>query len=186
MPDNRFVKDDSPRFRQGDFLRDLVVTESISVEGDEGAFQERQLPYCVILSQDCDLEHDFNSRSKETRLNHDKFLPSILLSPAYRAEEFRQGEHLKELGLAMERFGSDNWKRVKGNQTYRYHFVERSMDFQFPDLVIDFKHFFTVPRDVFYREFETCYLASLANLFREDLSNRFAYYLSRIGLPEPM
>ena len=55
---------------------------------------------------------------------------------------------------------------------------------QIPDLILDFKHYLTVPFDLLSRFHGTCYLASVSELFREDLSVRFASYLSRVGLPE--
>ena len=54
-----------------------------------------------------------------------------------------------------------------------------------PELVIDFKHYYSVPRDLFYlRKEESEYMARLNVPFRELVSQRFAYFLSSVGLPE--
>lgn len=52
-----------------------------------------------------------------------------------------------------------------------------------PELVIDFKHYYTIPTEEMYEAYKENYLASVEPLYREDLSQRFANYLSRIGLP---
>lgn len=53
---------------------------------------------------------------------------------------------------------------------------------QVPNLVIDFKHYYTVSREKMYNNLNN-YFVSSKPLFREQLSQRFAYYLNRIGLP---
>ncbi|NUZ05502.1 hypothetical protein [Piscinibacter koreensis] len=147
--------------------------------------RSRQLPYCVILSQDCDLEHDYNQRQDSTRADNDKYLLTLLLAPAYPAEIFREGAHLQEQDLKMQRINSTAWKQLTQNGMMRYHFLTGRAELQVPDLVIDFKSFLTTPREVLYRpEFASNYLVTLEVIFREHLSGRFAHYLSRIGLPD--
>jgi hypothetical protein len=186
MPEAKYRKVESPRFRQGDIVRDVVVTLGTDLEEEQVVSRVREVPYCVVVSQDCDLEHDFNFRADEQRKNNDKFLPTILISPAYPAQTFRTGDHLAEQQLKMTAFHTGDWERLKKNHLYRYHYLPPYQDLQVPELVVDFKHFFAVPRDIFYSEFKQKYVAGLDDLFREDFSNRFAYYLSRIGLPEPV
>lgn len=55
---------------------------------------------------------------------------------------------------------------------------------QLPELVIDFKHYYAIPRDTLFRMYPEHYLVTINQLFRESLSQRFSNYLSRIGLPE--
>jgi hypothetical protein len=185
MPAAEYRHAPSDRFRQGDIVRDVVVIEGVEIASEELRVAERVLPYCIVMSQDCDLEHDFNNRVNLTSPDHDKYVPTILLAPAYLADTFRIGDHLQAQNLKMGRFNSERWKSLRQNQLYRYHYLSSSQDLQIPELVVDFKHFFTAPREKFYADFISSYLASLHDLFREDFSNRFAYYLSRIGLPEP-
>lgn len=54
-----------------------------------------------------------------------------------------------------------------------------------PELILDFKHFVTVPRNVLLELKPQAYVASLGQLFRDRLSQRFANYLARIALPDP-
>ncbi len=184
----QYFKSTAKRYEQGDILRDVTLIQWADVE-DERAINvvERTLQYCVVVSQECDLEHDFNNREKQDKKSEDKYLQSLLICPAYQAESFRKGEHLKQLELRMEVINSDNWKRLIQNNQARYHYLGRHEDFQIPELIIDFKHYMTVPRDILYREkFESCYLATIEILFRDSLSGRFAQYLSRIGLPDEL
>lgn len=168
-------------------LRGLSIVEWAGVQNDELVVRERTLPYCVILSQECDLEHDFNNRNDPAKRDrdNDKFLQSLLLCPAYPAAQFKLGTHLEAAGLKMQRINSDEWKRIKQNNSYRYHYLPEQAEYQVPELALDFKHYITVPRDEAYREdFKQKFLVGLDDLFREHLSSRFAHYLSRIGLPE--
>ena len=176
------------RATQGDIYRNVVAPFSVvPVNGESGAeleITEIEYPYAVVLSQECDLEQDFTNR-KMAQDKQDKFLPSILFAPAYLAQPLREGKHLEEVGLKMERINSANWHINKQNRNLRYHFLKKDLNFGVPDLTIDFKHYFTISRDMFCHIIlnDQHYVASLNFLFREDLSNRFSNYLSRIGLP---
>jgi hypothetical protein len=82
---------------------------------------------------------------------------------------------------------------VKINKHERYHFlqlVEPSCDAQGTGLVelgIDFKRYFTLPTEEVYKRVEIgsakrrCVLESP---YLEHFSTRFAYYLSRVALPQ--
>ena len=165
-----YFKSDGVRYEQGDVLRDVTLVQWAEVE-DERAINviERTLPYSVVVSQECDLEHDFNNRANKEKKTEDKYLQSLLLCPAYPAESFRGGKHLEQLGLRMETINSDAWKRVVQNNNSRYHHLDRFDDFQIPELVIDFKHYITAPRDILYQDkFDACYLATIEILFLDS------------------
>jgi hypothetical protein len=184
---SQYAIDHLNRYRQGDILRDLRIVEWAEIVQDDLVITERQLPYAVILSQECDLEHDYNNHADDTRFKglKDKCLPTILVCPAYLATQLRTGEHLQNLGLKMQSLSSDQFKRLKQNNDSRYHYLAEEADLQLPELVVDFKHFFSIPRNVIYRDsVSSGYVCSIDDLFRENLSNRFANYISRIGLPE--
>lgn len=182
-----YSKNTDQRWSQGDILRDVSMVLWAEQIEDSLEVREHNLGYCVVLSQDCDLLHDYNSRANPQPKDHDKFLQSILVCPAYPADSLWEGSHLKEQKFVMQRINSDEKKRVKQNNAYRYHYLNSDLNLQIPELVIDFKHYFTIPRDIVYRNnFRSCYLATIGDLFREHLSQRFATFLSRIGLPEPV
>ena len=180
--DKEYVRREAgQRLAQGDILRDFIYQVASVSEGKVKS-SEFTFPYVVLLSQDCDLEWDFKNRT-EPKDNQDKYLHYILLCPAYLAEQLKSGIHLNDLELTMKIIGRDKWGDVKTNQNQRYHFLKNDKEYQIPDLAVDFKHYFTVPRDLLYQQAEGQYIGSLRELFRESLSQRFAYYLSRIGLP---
>ncbi len=84
----------------------------------------------------------------------------------------------------MENYNRERFREIKKNRYPRYHFIESDSNFKVPELVVDFKHYAAIQREWIYSQFSECYFASLKPLFREALSQRFAYYISRIGLPE--
>jgi hypothetical protein len=176
---SRYRKGKTSRFYQGDILQyfKFVIGDAVK----EPELDSVELKYAVILSQDCDIEHDFQGR--KTNDGHDKHLRSLLVCPAFDLEEFASGIHFS--GWQMKKFNSKEVDKLRNNDEYkRYHYLPSVADYMIPELILDFKHFFTLPRDYLYRKRKQIYLASLSELFREELSQRFSNYLSRIGLPE--
>ena len=176
------------RLSQGDILQEVVVANSrlvvASGQPDRLDVSEISYPYVVVLTQECDLEQDFASRQAPDG-KPDQCIPTILLAPAYLSESLREGTHLSELGYEVERINSTRWRPLTLNINERYHFLARGLQYGVPDLVVDFKHYFTLPRDECYSDFANGdhYVASLAVPYREHLSSRFCNYLSRIALP---
>jgi len=197
---SHYIKYDCKRICQGDILRDFDypswVSITLNLDGKKIAKVSKiKFPYVVILSQECDLEKDFENRSilnqnlgevedLDQEAKQDKYIPSILLCPAYLAESLKEGKHLAELHLKMDRKNKDKWADIKNNEVPRYHYLQNDASLQIPLLTIDFKHYFTIPRDELYKVFKDHYIGTVNELFREALSQRFAFYLSRIGLPE--
>jgi len=170
------------RILQGDILRDVKFNYAVQ---EDSEIVEYYFPYIIVLSQDCDLQQDFNNRNDESSdKNHDKYIQSILVCSAYLSDDLKKGEHLKRLDLTMERKNSKQFSTITTNQNARYHYLEHNHEYQVPHLVLDFKHYYTLPLEYLYSIYEKHYIASLNELFREALSQRFSFYLSRIGLPE--
>jgi len=184
--DTPYYKHKGERVYQGDILKDVPLVEMHYTDetGKQYDVGEKEIPYIVVLTQDCDLEQDFKNRT-EVSDKHDKYMESVLVCPAYLAELFREGKHLKNFDLQMESWNKDQFKLIKNQNNERFHFLVGYNQYQVPDLVIDFKHYYTIPRDIAYFLMNNNhYLASLRQLFREALSHRFSFFLSRIGLPE--
>lgn len=191
----RYKKFRKVRLCQGDILKDLSFTMHLT--GDESGIDKINLPYAVVMSQDCDVDLDHKMRLKEKELLktftpsshpdkfrsvHDKFLPTILVCPAYLADSFIAGSHIKD--RLMKTSSKSEFEKIqKNNEFNRYHFLHQDTDNGVPELVVDFKHFFTVPIDIAYTQRKNAYLVTITELFRESLSQRFASYLSRFGLP---
>ena len=154
-------------------------------------------PYLIVLSQDCDLNQDFDAHNQIKTINFDesnkkissfynKMIPSIVVVPAYPADNLREGTHLNFLDLEMTKIGKEKdtrWKILIQNETPRYHYLEGSENLDIINLALDFKRYYTLSREYLYSVFPECYFLSLKELYREDLSHRFFNFQSRIGLP---
>lgn len=178
------TKNENQRITQGDIFKDIEYIEYVVEK--EGVIEVSKIvfPFVIVLTQDCDLEQDYNSRAKSATSNNDKWLLSVLVAPIYNVEHVYIGEHLSELGLKMENVpkkGSSGSFLIT-NQRPRYHYLNFEGDVLLPS-VIDFKHYFSVNVNLLTQIIETNFVCSVAELYREDISQRFASFLSRIGLP---
>jgi len=183
---NSVMKPAKNRVCQGDIYRDVACLE-YAIES-EGVVEISQIvfPYVVVLTQDCDLHQDSKVEQGEMG-DHDKRLLSVIVAPLYNAEHVYQGEHLSELQMEMCKI---NRKKTPGqnlrqNQTPRYHYLEFPPDVPIVPSIVDFKHYFTVNVEYLKQQRPSKHVCCLDYLYREDLSHRFASFLSRIGLPEP-
>lgn len=172
------------RIVQGDILQNITFYLWDGFKDGEIELKKRFLPYIVILTQDCDLKWDFKKRNDKTREDEDKYLLSILVCPAYEAEYVRTGTHLAKLNMQMQRIPSKEYKKVRQNDNPRYHFLKKDLERNIPELIVDFKHYYTTTRNILYELYDTHFLASMNELFREDISQRFTAFLSRVGVPE--
>ena len=184
--DQYYEQHDCQRISQGDILRDFKFV----ISGKTGVQIEILFQYIIVLTQDCDLEQGSkvsnileDSQTGLKKVN--QYLHNILFVPAFPAELLKKGEHLQGLyKIQTEPLASKLWQKIVKNSDYRYHFLPSCPDYQVPDLLIDFKAYYTLAFDYFLERYHKHYLVTVNELFRESLSQRFAYYLSRIGLPE--
>lgn len=182
----RVEKLEAKRICQGDIIRDVDCVE-YAIER-EGTIEVSRIlfPLVIVLTQDCDLEQDYKIQSETEKKVKDKMLISVLVAPLYNAEYVYQGEHLSELKIAMEGI---NKKKTAGNylrnnEKPRYHYLEFPQHIQLVPSVIDFKHYFSTNANYLTQLKESNYICTLSALYREDISQRFASFLSRIGLPD--
>lgn len=196
--DSIYYEHGGNRICQGDIFVKFKYPVRYLPKDHEFDVDELTIPYLVVLSQDCDLLSDCWNRNEiqtidcdtgedcsEKEKDHDKLIPSILVCPAYPAKIFKKGKHLEKFDYQMQDFRKKGtmWNFVVTNQNPRYHFLKRKAGTQMPDVIIDFKQYYTIPRDLLYERFDEHYLMTLNALFREELSHRFANYLSRVGVP---
>ncbi len=169
------------RISQGDIFEDVKIIENIEIEKSKITVKEISFPYVVCLNQECDLENDFkNNNNKQC----DNNLLHIAIAPAFIFEQYLSGSHWGEIFTNNEpqKRKHSIIKKITDNEIPRYHYLFFP-DSGMPELIIDFKHFFTINREVLYKQIGKR-LCSLDDLFREKISQRFSYYISRIGLPE--
>jgi hypothetical protein len=169
--------------RQGELLTNVVFVrlDLATLSADSPGVQRVTHPYALILTQDCDLEQDFRARQGVNK--PDKLIPAVLLCEVITAEQLRGSTGIT----------TDIWKGISQNKNERYHFLQKiepacdACREGLPELGIDFKRYFTLPTDELYRRIEMgearrrCVLASP---YLEHLSSRFAYFMSRVALPE--
>lgn len=182
----RVKKQRHARVAQGDVLRGVEHIEYVSVKGGAVEISKIQFPLVVVLTQDCDLAQDYKFRwSKASSANQDKLLLSVLVAPLYNVEHIYTGEHLQDLGLKMAVInkGKSPGQYLRNNETPRYHYLEFPEDIPVVSSVVDFKHYFSINVEYLKDHKKSNFVCQLSELYREDVSQRFSSFLSRIGLP---
>ncbi len=181
-----YVKHEKKRISQGDILKNF---DTKSIYDDAKVV----IPYLVVLSQDCDLESISSDLeqiksvpSSVENIIVKQFLPNILVAPAFLYERVIDNTYLQEIYKVTPTVKWSGEKSVlrqelKNNKMDRYHYFKRYEEL--PALVIDFKCYFSVSILEFLAQYDSRYLITVNELFRERLSQRFANYLCRIGLP---
>lgn len=169
------------RIYQGDILKNVHYVEAIAEDNGQVEISIITFPYAVVVSQECDLEWDQQSRPSKFAL------VSALLVPLYNYEHILDGSYLEHLGTSMHTISSnknktDN-KMLRQNDNPRYHYIEFPDDIELVPSVVDFKQYFTVSIDSMLQLKERNYICTLETPFKESLVQRFANYISRIGLP---
>jgi hypothetical protein len=110
---------------------------------------------------------------------------SVLVAPLYNVEHVYKGEHLSDLSMQMQTINRNKTpgKSLRLNETARYHYLEFPEELQIVPSVIDFKHYFSVNVSYLKKVKTKRFVCKVAELYREDIAQRFASFLSRIGLP---
>jgi len=184
----RVQKNRVGRISQGDVFRDVEFIEYVIEK--RGVLEVSKIIFTlvVVLTQDCDLERDSQYRKRQPKppTNHDKQLFSVLVAPLYNAEHVFSGEHLSNLKLSMTEILKNRTpgKYLIQNERPRYHYLDFPTDVPIVPSIIDFKHYFSVNVPYLEKIRTKNFICRLSALYREDLSQRFAAYLARIGLPD--
>ena len=178
--------------RQGELLSNVIelAIDSDTMFSQSLNFARKRHPFAIIVSQDCDLDWDFKARGNQSQ-EHKK-IPNVLLCEIMLASDLAR-LIVTQIDNVKDTKKSRTWAKVKQNKDERYHFFEKideSEDLQNEDIAelgIDFKRYFTVPTAELYKRMErgeTLRRCRLLSPYMEHLSTRFAYFQSRIALPE--
>ena len=172
------------RISQGDIYQNVEHIESIDENDGNLEITKIVFPYVFVLTQDCDLAQDYTFRHDSDK-NGDKELISVLVAPLYNSEHVYVGDHLLDLKKKMTPIKKKKTEGtfLRNNQNPRYHYLEFPEDVTIPTSVIDFKHYFSLNVDYLNSIRETNFVCKVSEMYREDISQRFASFLSRIGLP---
>ena len=175
------------RLAQGDVLRNVEYIEYATEESGIIEVSKIVFPLVIVLTQDCDLAQDDNFRSSEDeKKTQDKWLMSVLVAPLYNYEHVCDGTHLTELSMNMVSItsqGKTAGNNLRNNETPRYHYLVFPEAVPAPPSVIDFKHYFAVNVSHLKELKANNFVCQVSDLYREDISHRFASFLARIGLP---
>jgi len=194
------------RICQGDILNNVKYIEHFKEVDDFYDVSIINFPLVVIISQDCDLNEDYQFRYDIPikHDDHDKIMFSLLVAPIYTADQVLDGSHLSLLNppnapleyrnslfMKMQKLtkgkGStkptSHYDDMKKNEIPRYHFLRFPNAVEIPDSFIDFKHYFSVNIHYLEELKKTNFLCRIDAPYREFVSQRFSNYLSRIGLP---
>lgn len=177
-------KNPLPRISQGDLFRDIDIIESVEEEGKLLKINRIHFPCIIVLNQDCDLERDYENRNNPVNKNKDTSLLHMIVAPVLNFDSYLNGQHWGEI------FEIGNHQKRKdtkvnfliNNECIRFHYLNFKVEDKLPELIIDFKHFFTVSSNMLY-SLKNNRICSMDDLYKEKINQRFAYYLSRIGLP---
>lgn len=173
------------RVSQGQIYRDVEFIEYAITKRGNLEVSKIVFPLVIVLTQDCDLEQDSRIRRKNTEKKaEDKLILSVLVAPLYNAAHFYLGEHLSDLDYTMQTIkrGGTDGTNLQNNKNPRYHYLAFPQDIPITESVIDFKHYFSVNVRYLIKK-RGDLVTRISPLYREDISQRFAAFLSRIGLP---
>lgn len=172
--------------QQGDILTGVIQWLVIELDSDGVPTVDKQPhPYVVVLSQSCDLEWDKQERNKGNT-SSDKCLPSILLAPAFPAATIRTRKGDGQIN-------SEKWARIRHNNEERFHFFELIPPGEdadgvgLPELVVDFKKYFSVSVPDLYSQLESSarHRVRLISPYLEHIATRFFYFQARVATPRP-
>ena len=175
------------RLSQGSVFRNVECIEYAIEKQGIIEVSKIEFPLIIVLTQDCDLAQDFKYKDPTASppKTQDKKLLSVLVAPLYNSDHVLSGTHLSDLNLNMQKIDSKTHKDImKRNQIPRYHYLEFPEELAVVPQMIDFKHYFSLNINYLEQLKNNNYVCQIAELYREDISHRFASYLSRIGLPD--
>lgn len=100
------IEEQLEHLQQGDILSDVEYIEYVDENSGEITVSKIIFPLVMVLTQDCDLTWDYDSRTSDKQTNQDKYLFSVIVVPLYNYKHFIKGEHLSELGQKMQTVNS--------------------------------------------------------------------------------
>jgi len=141
--------------------------------------------FVVIVSQSCDLEWDRAARQPGGEL--DKVLPNVMVCEAHAAMDVKDRKNVK--GEVIN--NSKIWPRIRDNKDERFHFFEEVPGSEdaagegIPELVVDFKRYFSMPTDELYLKLELVAKrrSRLKSPYLEHFSSRFFQFQCRVATP---
>ncbi len=179
--------------RQAELLTSISEFQAIPDANEnptEVATRRVEHPLIIVLSQDCDLEQDFNVRhpAEKPPPDHEAVeaspaaLTHVLLCDAHEESELKK--------RLPDGLGSRDFRRIAGNQNERYHRIDGAelgdTGASIDPLFLDFRRYFSIPCPAIYEQFASNAAGRTARLpayYLHDLNHRFYSYLARVAIP---
>lgn len=162
--------------RQAEILSDLVRYD---INSETQGASRILLGFAVVVSQDCDLLQDYTVRQSSEKGN----LDHVIVYEAQSADTVKANH------------ANDLWRRISQNQNERFQLLgsvppdDDAAGVGIYSLIIDFRSIFSMPTEEVYRQIAAKGGATrrcrLADLYREQLQSRAAYFFARVMTPEP-
>jgi len=164
-----------PGLDQGDILADCpvlspAVPEDLEAvrrgEGDLDA--EVHVGRLIVMTQACDLEHGK--------------VDTVVLCPVWTLDEMQsQDEKVRDMN---SRARKKHWEKIRKGEMAAYHMLGPWPDLQLPVFVVDFHRLYTAPKTYISAFADAAgHRPRLLPPYREHLSQAFARYFMRVGLP---
>lgn len=179
---------------QGDVFIDVRYNYLDTEDNESADVVEYTFPMAIVISQACDVD-SISKMLMDTSGKVNKFMPSILMCPIYDKEEAKSLSHLdsafEELSIRKIRakdeqlFNAKEYNVVEQDWHYRFHALsvaDKKGNVILDNAVIDFKHYFTVPPKYLFNNRKQR-IFHIDSLFAEQITLKFATYLSRVAIP---
>ena len=182
-----FSYDDPPTgaLRQGEIIQGLYelrvkVAQAQAEIGETHPLQRVDHNFAMVMTPDCDLQWDYEARSEQGQLH--KLVQHVLFCDAFTHEEI-----INRGGLNAELR-----RRIKSQQHERYHYLPVALigadpKSGLPELYIDFKMAFGLATEYVYSLLNQPGIARKAVvpvIYVQQLSDRFSFWIGRVGLPD--
>ena len=140
----KIKKTEGNRINQCDIFHDIDIVECITEGADGVSVSYIRFPLMICLNQDCDLNSDERDKLKENS-NKDCRLLHLIVAPLFNFDVFKDGQHWGDIFQTGQKYNPNrtDGKKIMNNEDPRFHFLHFEDGFELPDMVIDFKHFYT-------------------------------------------
>jgi hypothetical protein len=185
-----YVRPSSGPLKAGTVFRSFRSPEVTALPGGPAAVRTSDYPWCVVLTQDCDLQQDYLARRNlpvkpgGEPVRADKKLRNILVCPAFNLEEVEAGTYLE---------GASQWPSklkslLERNGAERFHVLPPWQPAIPVELALDFKLAVGCTPEYLYRfrrlsGAERNAVALLRIPFRDRLIQRYLNFAGRIAEP---
>ena len=184
------IPDVSESVCQGDVFKNVKYNYIDAEDDDSIDVVEYEFPLAVVISQACDviaMDRIITAGGGKPA----KFMPAVLICPIYDKNVAKKGDHLvdvfNELNYSFNKedvYHKNDYEIAERDWHYRFHALELTMNGSpvLSNAIIDFKHYFSVPISYLIKNKENR-VYRLDDLFSEQLTLKFATYLSRVAIP---